>query len=253
MKESLTKKYKNLLLSDVSNENLDKSLSLLREVCTNTINFNLENNYYLFIPFIPELEQNNNILKVWIENKQLYNKNEKINDTIFELFIALNLLPDFIVSNPKSVKDDDYSFIMDITQIIFHNSYFSFLDQFDKDQQSKHLLIKVFLNYTRYLDYPSDVFYIRSLCYDYLDKKELSRQLAYNSILASHPDNHEFMTLIQNYWAGLLEEGLFDEAIKFLIEIKARILLKDIEEFDQLIILTFNYLKKKFVSTPSGG
>jgi hypothetical protein len=59
------------------------------------------------------------------------------------------------------------------------------------------------------------------------------------SVLATHADDHVFMTRVQMFWMQLLAHGRDLDAFEFLVDVSARVARKDLEEFNELLLQSY--------------
>jgi len=207
--KKLIDKYHKILLNEASTENLGSSIMLLKEVLSLT---------------------------------HIADDNDISNETN-ELLLSLKKVPEFIYNNPDKIDDNNYSFILDISNLVFHNAYFALLPKISKKSKKYFSLIEIFLNFSKYMDKASDQYYIKALCYEAIGKYNLAINFYNESLLATHPDDHDYITILQNYWATLVEYKQFDEAFQLLLDYQFKILPKDFPEYQNLLWASFKMRK----------
>jgi tetratricopeptide (TPR) repeat protein len=251
--KSLIKKYKELIVAEPSSKNLDSSIDLYREAISNLLSNNKKSEPAIWKKNLGrENADTETIIIKWTTDKNfnLWHQDFPISKLdkketlrLSNIKIALNYVTRYINQIEDSISENDYSFLMDTSFIIFHNAYFSWLDNLNK--QTRDISIKIFLEYSNYLNNPTDAYQIKAMCYEAEGKLDLAKNYYYKSLMATSSDDNSFMAALQDYWSFLLEKGNTSEALELLLNIRKEKLIRDEDSYNDLLRSTFYIASKK--------
>jgi hypothetical protein len=105
-------------------------------------------------------------------------------------------------------------------------------------QKERRLLFKAFLEFSADLADDSDRERVRALVYEALGEPILAADHYRRAVLATSPDRHEFMSLLQMAWSQAVEQDHFREALTILLESAPRVRAEDYAELKELVLET---------------
>ena len=230
-----SEKYRILLQTEASQENFKNSVQLLKNIISELIDeIYIEES--IEINNVNEGDSKFSGVYSWSKSRMPEHSNEA--GIVYECRMSMILIPSFLLANIQKIEEKTYSLVMDTISIVFHNAYFSFTENFKNTNQREELL-NIFFEYTKTINDASNMFYTKGLCYLAAGMTSEALKSFESSVLSTHSDDHEFMTVLSNYWSELVERSKYEEAISFLLRLQNRILYKDFEEYQNLILETF--------------
>jgi len=218
-------KYKSLLNKDISEKNLTESIKLFINVLNDFLK-DLKNKTE--VNFIKEVKITSNILS---------NKKDHSSGINF----IFNLLPEKI--KDYSDKNENYNFIIDILLLILNN-YLLLNSQYlnsKKNYKDVEVLKKFIENYINDLSIKC---YYLGILFEVTGNKNKSNEYFEQSLLLSHTDNHEFMTILQSYWGRLIENKEYFSALNLLLKFYKLSPIQYIEELNDIIRDTFEIMSQ---------
>ncbi len=111
--------------------------------------------------------------------------------------------------------------------------------------EERRLLMESFLRFADYLPGVSDRFSVLALYHDMSGDWKRAGSYYREALLATHSDNHEFMTTLQSAWSFLVEHQMLQQAFDLLLESYPRVARQDLDEVKELMTLTF-VLQRRF-------
>jgi tetratricopeptide (TPR) repeat protein len=245
--------YHELLDSDVSIEKVDRTLTLIENIlavqwteeqCSFQIcqtkwpkeemtlfQQRLENDFEQSLLFYamkyPELQQ---LKKVMPKSKQT--------QRVLKVFWTLVFFPQLIEHDWFPLKSK-YSLLLDTGLILFHQAYFALLPALNANKPEKKLLLSAFQEFAHQVPSDADRYDLLGLYYEAIEDEVAATECHKNVLRLTHSEAHEFMTVVQTFWSFLVEQQKFREALDVLLETYPRVLRRDLEEFNELILMTF--------------
>jgi hypothetical protein len=92
---------------------------------------------------------------------------------------------------------------------------------------------------------PGHLFYLGAQLMDYLGKRRARDRMLLESFRLTSPEDHVYLTMIQNYWSNLVEEGRHKEARVFLSSLEGKTLPSHQEEIERMVQYTEESLHGK--------
>jgi len=135
----------------------------------------------------------------------------------------------------ENLKGDDYSLLIDALLLVFHQSYFSLLPALAYKIRDRSALLKGYIHLSSVLDSHAEVFRINGLVLLAAGRPAEAREYFRGALLATHSDEHVFMTRLQTLWSAMIDSGAYREALKMLMDIAPTITRQDLEEFGELV------------------
>ena len=245
--------YHELLDSDVSIEKVDRTLTLIENIlavqwtekqCSFQIGPSnwpkekmplfqqrLENDFEQFWLFYamkyPELQQ---LKKVMSKSNQT--------QRVLKVFWTLVFFPKLMEHDWFPLKSK-YSLLLDTGLILFHQTYFALLPALNVNEPEKKLLLSAFKEFAHQVPGDADRYDLLGLYYEAIEDYVAATGCHKNVLRLTHSEAHEFMTVVQTFWSFLVEQQKFREALDVLLETYPRVLRRDLEEFNELILMTF--------------
>lgn len=258
MIKDIISEYQSLLMSEASIEVLKKTILLIEKLVSSFVEIDSiideiekEQEFHTKInsPFKDYLQKlGQHKFREYYEQRLMKKEKLKMNEIIYKTIVMFYKFPDFI----QECKNT--SLLADTYLVLFHNAYFALLPKLTKGwENEKEILLRSFKDFSELFDKiferPSDKYRILALCAD--AKNEPTRALKYYklSLETTNVEEHEFMTVLQTYWNELIENNWFKEALELLVKQYPRTLRENIDEMNELILLTFDlaFGKKKQV------
>src|SRR5260370_13550425 len=92
---------------------------------------------------------------------------------------------------------------------------------------------------------PGHLFYLGGQLMDYIGKRRARDRMLLESFRLTPLEDHAYLTMIQDYWSNLIEEGRQKEARVFLVSLKGKTLPSHKEEIDRMVQYTEESLHEK--------
>jgi len=140
------------------------------------------------------------------------------------------------------VPDTQYSFVIDCLLLLFHQAYFTLLPKLEAASLAteRNTLVSAFFRFAEHVPDIAERFRITGLAHE--ARRDASRAVASfeKALLASHVDEHVFMTRLQTLWMTLLDKKDFEPALQLLLKVMLMVPLKHLGELKELILSTFS-------------
>jgi len=147
-----------------------------------------------------------------------------------------------------------HSLLVDACLVVFHQAYFVLLPELGTREweDERRLLTESFPRLAQHLPQVSDRYTVLALYHDASGEWERAARFYREALLATHSDDHEFMTTLQTCWSFLIEHQMFQQAFDLLLENYPRIARQDLDEVRELMALTFGF-QRSFYEAKLGG
>jgi len=245
--------YHELLDSDASIKKVDRTITLIEKMLAirwteqlslchteEEITLQLDNDFkesfHFYSMKYPEIGQ---MMKVMSNQTQ----------RVLKVFWILVFFPPLMEHDwfPQKSK---YSFFLDTCLVLFHHTYFALLPKADKPE--KNLLLKAFKEFANHVPRDADRYDLLGLYYEAIEDYAQATDCHKNVLRLTHSEAHEFMTVLQTFWSFLVEQQKFRDALCVLLETYPRVLRRDLEEFNELILMTFELQTAHYQSLLKG-
>jgi hypothetical protein len=139
------------------------------------------------------------------------------------------------------VDDTQYAFIMDCSLLLFHQAYFALLPRLEGARwiPVRNTLVSAFFRFAEQVPDIADRFRITGLAHQARGDAVGAAALFEKALLASHVDEHVYMSRLQTLWMALLDKRDFEPALRFLLKVMPIVPLKHLPELTELILSTF--------------
>ncbi|MCP4594623.1 MAG: hypothetical protein GY842_28155 [bacterium] len=146
-----------------------------------------------------------------------------------------------------------HSLLVDACLIVFHQAYFALLPELGTRgwEDEQRLLTESFPRFAQHIPRVSDRYTVLALYHDAAGEWERAARFYREALLATHSDDHEFMTTLQTCWSFCIEHQMFHQAFDLLLESHSRIARQDLDEVRELMALTFG-LQQSFYEAKLG-
>ncbi len=142
----------------------------------------------------------------------------------------------------------DLGFLKDVQSLTFIMTTEYLVPQLSKNKMNEERNFVLFVLFVHALliwhDNPSHQNYLLSILFDELGNKELHRIYLYNAFKLTSPDEHDYLTKAQTYWSALIDEGLYEEAKRFVTILTRMANREHLEEIEEIAEITFQLGKK---------
>lgn len=248
--------YHELLDSDASIEKVDRTLTLVEKMLA--VQWNEEQLSFQICPLngkeITQQQFDNDFKQSLLfytlkypELRQL--KKVMSNQRVLKVFWTLVFFPQRHDWFPLKSK---YSLFLDICLVLFHQAYFALLPELNADKPEKKLLLSAFKEFANQVPSDADRYDLLGLYYEAIGDNIAAAGCHKNVLRLTHSEAHEFMTVLQTFWSFLVEQQKFREALDVLLETYPRVLRRDLEEFNELILTTFELQTTHYQSLLKG-
>lgn len=142
----------------------------------------------------------------------------------------------------RVVSPEDYSFLMDLCFLVFHQACFVLLPQLSlaNRNRQREALLASFQSLAESLPRAADRFAVSSRIAEACGNMELAARYYREWVAATHSDDHEFMSVLQSAWLFHLEQREYRLALDLLLQASPRVARTDLDEVRELILLTFD-------------
>lgn len=255
---NIIKEYHDLLDSDASLENLDRTVVLIEyilgvqwskqlslQIAASGLMAEMEEvalfqeqldndfkQYFHFYVKYPELGQVQEITSHHAHR-------------VLKVFWTLVFFPQLMERDGFPLKSS-YALFLDTCLVLFHQAYFALLPELKTDTPEKKLLLCAFKDFANQLPRETDRYDLLGLYYEAIEDYGQVADCQKKVLRLTHSDAHEFMTVLQTFWSFLVEQEKFREALGVLLETYPRVLRRDLEEFNELILMTFELQAKHY-------
>ncbi|MGH7134172.1 MAG: hypothetical protein ACREHD_00445 [Pirellulales bacterium] len=160
---------------------------------------------------------------------------------VVEAAVALTAVP--VIASLTSFSGRRYSLLMDSCLLLAHHAYFALLPKLDDAalQPERAMLLSAFRQFAESSGEPADRFALLALYFDATDEPQKASGARRAALAATPADAHDFMTVLQSCWSGLVERSMLDEALEVLLDNYPRVSRRDLDEVGQLIRQTFRH------------
>jgi hypothetical protein len=157
---------------------------------------------------------------------------------VLKFFLTLVFFPQLMEHNGFPLKSN-HSLFFDACLVLVHHAYFALLPALNVDAPEKKLLLFAVKEFANFMSRESDRLDLLGLYYEAIEDDEQAANCHKKVLRLTNSEAHEFMTVLQTFWSFLVEHQRFSEALKMLLETYPRVLRRDLEEFNELILMTF--------------
>jgi tetratricopeptide (TPR) repeat protein len=139
------------------------------------------------------------------------------------------------------VPDTQFSFVTDSLLLLFHHAYFALLPRLEKGGRpaERDELVSAFFGFAERVPDVAERYRIAGLAYEAMKDATSAVASFEKALVASHVDDHVFMTRLQTLWMALLDKGDFEAALQLLLKLMPMVPLKHLAELRELILATF--------------
>ncbi|NJL60450.1 MAG: hypothetical protein HC887_13235 [Desulfobacteraceae bacterium] len=178
------------------------------------------------------------------KSKSKLNQYNLVAETVYDLVFPLSAkFGEFENLKPEG----DLDFLKDLKSLIFllaSNYIIPELTKENMKEERDFIICVLFLNtLITWHDNPAHQNYLLSVLSDKLGWSDLYRFYLYNAFKLTSPDEHDYLTKAQAYWAALIDEGMFDDAEEFALRLLKNSGEKDFQEIKEIVSLTFHLRK----------
>ncbi len=138
------------------------------------------------------------------------------------------------------------SLLADTCLVVFHQACFALLPELGARDwaDERRLLTESFPRFADHLPGVSDRYSVLALYHDLSGDWQQAGRYYREALLATHSDNHEFITTLQSSWSFLVEHQMLQQAFDLLLESYPRVARRDLDEVKELMTLTFMFQRR---------
>ncbi len=244
--QDLADRYRQLVVAEESVETLDLALALAEDVAgirlqwtAGRLEARTENDQRLSVD-LPELA------RVRARRRRTRPRLEKQARAV-RAAVMLAAVPDLADDMRPSLGRRRQSLVADTCLVVFHQACFALLPELSARDwvDERRLLTESFPRFASHLERISDRYSVLALYHDVSGDWERAGRYYREALLATHSDDHEFMTTLQSSWSFLVEHQMLQQAFDLLLESYPRVARQDLDEVKELMTLTF-VLQRRF-------
>ncbi|HAI70071.1 MAG TPA: hypothetical protein DCM38_11640 [Gammaproteobacteria bacterium] len=264
---NIIKEYHDLLDSDASLENVDRTVALIEYILgiqwTEQLSLQIAAHREGLMAEMEEVvlfqEQLDNDFKQYFhfyvmkypELGQVKEITSPHAHRVLKVFLTLVFFPQLMECDGFPLKSK-YSLFLDTCLVLFHQAYFALLPELKTDTPEKKVLLLAFKAFANQVPRETDRYDLLGLYYEAVEDYGQVADCHQKVLRLTHSDAHEFMTVLQTLWSFLVEQERFREALCVLLETYPRVLRRDLEEFNELILMTFELQGKHYQALLKG-
>lgn len=149
---------------------------------------------------------------------------------------ALTTLASDVDALSARMPHEQYSFLMDVLLLVFHQAYFTVLPAAGRRRAE---LLSSFDQFAALVPNAADRFQITGFVL--LEKGNIDAAVhSFRAALAAtHSDQHDFLTRLQLLWMTLMEHQRWSDAFRCLLDVYPRVPRTDLEEVSGMLQQTF--------------
>lgn len=253
--------YHELLDSDASIEKVDRTLTLVEKILavqwTEQLSFKICPTEWQNITLFQQ-RLDNDFEQSWLfyimkhpELRQLKKVMSNQTRRVLKVFWTLVFFPQLMEHDWFPLKSK-YSLFLDTCLVLFHQAYFALLPELNAGKPDKKLLLSAFKEFANQVQSDADRYDLLGLYYEAIGDYTAAAGCHKNVLRLTHSEAHEFITVLQTFWSFLVEQQKFREALDVLLETYPRVLRRDLEEFNELILTTFELQTAHYQSLLTG-
>jgi hypothetical protein len=157
---------------------------------------------------------------------------------------AMRILED-VVLRQEVEQGARLSLLIDTCLVIFHNAYFALLPELPQSWAGERtFLIESFKRLAKCLSEVTDAFQVLALSAEASGRPDVAAEFYRKLVFATHSDSHEFMTVLQQCWANMVETGQVREAVLLLMDVYPRVNRSDLDEIKEMVLTTFDLVSE---------
>lgn len=147
-------------------------------------------------------------------------------------------LPGYVEARQIPLARDTAALLLDTSLLVFHQIYFGpWLALGDGERQLRALLREHSLALAERLP-PADRARLRALVLEAAGQHEMADGFRDEAVELTDSHSHEYMTVLQAAWSGLIERKRFAQAMLLLDREAPRVPEEHVEEFEELVLET---------------
>ena len=250
--DTLTAKYRKLLVAEESLDILDECLALAESALGAKIDL-LDGRIVVKVAgkqsiagaaeslaAIP-LPLNLSGLKAAAADRRRTSRNREREDRVLRSALVLSVAPILASRIEPKLGEAQYALVQDASLLLFHQVYFALLPELGAGWEvERDSLLNSFQILAGQQGRAADRFHVLALTYEAKHEVDRAGKL-YREVVAVTPsDAHDFLTCLQAAWSYLMEHERFAEAFDLLVEIMPRVTLADQEEYRELLRQTYS-------------
>ncbi len=245
--QDLVDRYRQLVVAEESVETLDHALALVEDVVGVRLRWTagrLEARTEKGQP-LPELDLPE-LARVGARRRRTRPRLLKQDRTV-RAAVTLAAVPALADEIRPPLGKRRQSLLADTCLVVFHQACFALLPELRARDwaDERRLLTESFPLFAEHVSTVSDRYSVLALYYDLSGDWERAGRCYREALLATHSDNHEFMTTLQSAWSFLVEHQMLQQALDLLLESYPRVARQDLDEVRELMTLTF-VLQRRF-------
>ncbi len=246
-------RYRQLVAAEESIDTLDHALALAEDVAgirlrwtAGRLSVQTERRQNLQVPDFPELA------RVGSRRRRTRPRLEKQARTV-RAAITLAAVPLLANEMGQPLDQRRQSLLADACLVVFHHAYFALLPELGARDwaDERRLLTESFPRFADQVPAVSDRYTVLALYHDLSGDWQRAGRYYREALLATHSDDHEFMTALQTSWSFLIEHQMLQQAFDLLLESYPRVARQDLDEVQELMASTF-VLQRRFYEKQLG-
>lgn len=157
------------------------------------------------------------------------------------IYWSMSALPAMLGEVALRLSDSQYSFLMDLLLLVFHNTYFAILPRLKNGRPRSQyaVILQAMRGFADRFPDEADRFRLLGLIHAELGETARAAEAFRAAISATHADDHEFMSRVQTLWMFLLHNHRDREALLLLLDVYPRVSRTDLDEMRTLLMETF--------------
>ena len=144
----------------------------------------------------------------------------------------------FLILRTLTKIDEETGLFLDTQSLLFFANLHYLLPSLKNQRcQPEHncLINAMYLHLFTWGHHPGHMFYLGGQLMDYLGKRRARDRMLLESLRLTSAEDHSYLTVVQDYWSNLIEEGRGKEAREFLASLKGMTLPSHQEEMDRMV------------------
>jgi hypothetical protein len=260
---ALVDEYRSLVESPASEEHLERALDLAEEV------FGYRLRAASLDQKLTELEEEERLegqlysrlsddlrdfSRDSLQDSQLKRRRKKelilLQSRVHRTAVALSI-PRFLDETPRQIPGGDYSLLVDVLLVVFHQAYFWLLPTLPASMSDElGLLLRSFWLFADSVPSRAERCRLRAMVFEATGQSEKAVSMHLEAVRLTSPEADEFLTVLQSAWSALVDLGRFSAAASLLFEFADKVPSRDVEEMRELLEMTLD-AKLKRAAPPS--
>jgi hypothetical protein len=154
----------------------------------------------------------------------------------------------FLVLQSLGKIDGETGLLLDTQSLLFFaNLHYLLPNLKEQKYTSEHdcLVNAMYMHLFAWAHLPSHLYYLGGQLMDYLGKRKARDRMLLESLRLTSPEDHAYLTTVQDYWSNLIEERRYTEGNAFLSALKNQGLPSQRGEIDRMLQYTEECLHDK--------